>query len=71
MKQTIAIILLTLVAIAGWAKTDLPEQSVVLPDYDEEVARQRLLESDMQPLEGIWYYPNEDMTLAMDIEFCS
>lgn len=66
MKQTIAIILLTLVAIAGWAKTDLPEQSVVLPDYDEEVARQRLLESDMQPLEGIWYYPNEDMTLAIE-----
>ena len=64
-KLTVAILVTLSLAIA-WAKTDLPEQSVVLPDYDEEVARQRLLESDMQPLEGIWYYPNEDMTFAIE-----
>ena len=48
------------------AKTVLPEQSVVVPGFSEQVARERLLESDMQPLEGIWYYPNEDMTIAIE-----
>lgn len=67
MKRKIAAIVMLVVAGMGcWASVELPEQSVVLPGYDEEVARARLLESDMQPLEGIWYYPNEDMTLAIE-----
>ena len=53
------------VATAG-AKVDLPEQSVVVPGYSEQVAREQLLESDLQPLEGIWYYPAEDMTLTIE-----
>ena len=28
--------------------------------------RVRLDETDMQPLEGIWYYPNEEMTLGIE-----
>lgn len=59
-------ILLSVGFVNSWAKTDLPEQSVVIPGYDEQVARARLLESDMQPLEGIWYYPNENMTIAIE-----
>lgn len=47
----------------------LPEKSVVLPGIDEDSMRTRLGESDMQPLEGIWHYPAEQMTLA--IEKCS
>ena len=53
------------VATAG-AKVDLPEQSVVVPGYSEQVAREQLLESDLQQLEGIWYYPAEDMTLTIE-----
>ena len=53
-------------SVAAGAKTVLPEQSVVVPGFNEQVARERLLESDMQPLEGIWYYPNEDMTIAIE-----
>lgn len=44
----------------------LPPQSVVLPGIDEQQARKMLSESDLQPLEGIWYYPNEEMTLAIE-----
>ena len=66
MKRIILSILLFLAVIASFAKTQLPEQSVVIPGYDEQVARERFLESDLQPLEGIWYYPAEDMTLAIE-----
>lgn len=56
-----------ILSLAGMqAKTELPEQSVIVPGFSEQVARERLLESDMQPLEGIWYYPNEDMTIAIE-----
>ncbi|MBQ2075294.1 MAG: hypothetical protein II462_04990 [Muribaculaceae bacterium] len=66
MKHLIsAILLVACVATAG-AKVDLPEQSVVVPGYSEQVAREQLLESDLQPLEGIWYYPAEDMTLTIE-----
>ena len=60
-----AILLAACVATAG-AKVDLPEQSVVVPGYSEQVAREQLLESDLQQLEGIWYYPAEDMTLTIE-----
>ena len=66
MKHLIsAILLVACVATAG-VKVDLPEQSVVVPGYSEQVAREQLLESDLQPLEGIWYYPAEDMTLTIE-----
>ncbi|MBQ5409558.1 MAG: hypothetical protein IIU17_06540, partial [Muribaculaceae bacterium] len=58
--------ILLMASVAAGAKTVLPEQSVVVPGFNEQVARERLLESDMQPLEGIWYYPNEDMTIAIE-----
>ena len=45
---------------------DIPEQSVVLPGIDTELMKQRFAESDMQPMEGIWYYPDEEMTLAIE-----
>ena len=48
------------------SKTVLPEQSLIIPGFNEQVAKERLLETDMQPLEGIWYYPNEDMTIAIE-----
>ena len=66
MKRLTFILLFNLLILTAVAKTELPERSVVVPVYDEQVARERLLESDMQPLEGIWYYPNEDMTIAIE-----
>ena len=66
MKHLISAILLAACVATAGAKVDLPEQSVVVPGYSEQVAREQLLESDLQPLEGIWYYPAEDMTLTIE-----
>ena len=45
---------------------DLPQRSVVLPGISEDSMRVRLDESDLQPIEGIWHYPNEQITLAIE-----
>ena len=66
MRQLIFAILLVICFVVAHAKTELPKQSVVVPGFSEQVARERLMESDLQPLEGIWYYPNEDMTIAIE-----
>ncbi|MBR6431355.1 MAG: hypothetical protein IKS64_00705 [Muribaculaceae bacterium] len=44
----------------------VPKKSVVLNGIDVDSMRTRLDESDLQPLEGIWYYPNEEMTLGIE-----
>ena len=65
MKQVLAVIL-SIAGMMAAAKTNLPEQSVVVPGFNEQMAKERLLETDMQPLEGIWYYPAEDMTIVIE-----
>lgn len=65
MRNLLTTLLLLLLALAGSA-VELPPQSVVLPGIDEESMKARFAESDMQQLEGIWYYPNEEMTLAIE-----
>lgn len=65
--RRLSVVILMMVCLAmARAETELPQQSVVVPGFSEQVARERLMESDLQPLEGIWYYPNEDMTLAIE-----
>ena len=64
-RLSVAILMMVCLAMAR-AEIELPQQSVVVPGFSEQVARERLMESDLQPLEGIWYYPNEDMTLAIE-----
>lgn len=55
--------LLPLVATAG---NGVPKKSVIIHGLDVDSMRVRLDETDMQPLEGIWYYPNEEMTLGIE-----
>ena len=55
--------LLPLMSIAG---NGVPKKSVILDGLDVDSMRVRLDELDMQPLEGIWYYPNEEMTLGIE-----
>ena len=66
MKRVVVAILMLLGLAWAQARTELPEQSVIVPGFNEQMARERLMESDLQPLEGIWYYPNEDMTIAIE-----
>ncbi len=65
MRNLLTTLLLLLLALASSA-VELPPQSVVLPGIDEESMKARFAESDMQQLEGIWYYPNEEMTLGIE-----
>ncbi len=48
------------------AGSGVPKKSVILAGLDVDSMRVRLDETDMQPLEGIWYYPNEEMTLGIE-----
>lgn len=57
------LMLLSLVVVAG---NGVPKRSVILAGVDVDSMRVRLDETDMQPLEGIWYYPNEEMTLGIE-----
>lgn len=56
-------LLFPLLAAAGGG---VPKKSVVIEGLDMDSMRTRLDETDMQPLEGIWYYPNEEMTLGIE-----
>lgn len=68
MAQRSVIILLTsfLLPLLAVAANGIPKKSVILAGLDIDSMRVRLDETDMQPLEGIWYYPNEEMTLGIE-----
>lgn len=57
---------MALLPLAAQAGNGVPKKSVILDGLDVDSMRVRLDETDMQPLEGIWYYPNEEMTLGIE-----
>ena len=59
-------ILMLLPMLAVARSSVVPKQSVILDGLDVDSMRVRLDETDIQPLEGIWYYPNEEMTLGIE-----
>lgn len=61
---SLMLVLLPFMAVAGGSI--VPKKSVILAGIDLDSMRVRLDESDLQPLEGIWYYPNEEMTLGIE-----
>ena len=60
---SLLLLVLPLLAVAG---NGIPKKSVVIDGLDVDSMRVRLDETDMQPLEGIWYYPNEEMTVGIE-----
>ncbi len=67
MRRCLAIsLLIALLPMMVAAGNGVPKQSVVLHGLDVDSMRVRLDETDMQPLEGIWYYTNEEMTLGIE-----
>ena len=66
--RRIAIIslMLLLLPVMVEAGNGVPKKSAFLHGLDVDSMRSRLDETDMQPLEGIWYYPNEEMTLGIE-----
>ena len=59
-------LLLLVLPLLAVAANGIPKKSVVLDGLDVDSMRVRLDETDMQPLEGIWYYPNEEMTVGIE-----
>ena len=66
MRQAALILLMLVVPMTALAVKGVPSKSVILDGLDLDSMRVRLDETDMQPLEGIWYYPNEEMTLGIE-----
>lgn len=56
----------TLAITTGAIAAVVPGHSTLLSDVDETSMRERLSHTDMQPLEGIWEYPVEDMTVGIE-----
>ena len=59
-------LLLLMPLMASARDSVVPKKSVIIEGLDIDSMRTRLDESGMQPLEGIWYYPNEEMTLGIE-----
>ena len=66
MRPSLITLLLALLPLLMAARSGVPGRSVVLDGIDMDSMRVRLDETDMQPLEGIWYYPNEETTLGIE-----
>ena len=65
-RLTLFLLLLDLLPFMAVAGSGVPKKSVILAGLDVDSMRVRLDETDMQPLEGIWYYPDEEMTLGIE-----
>lgn len=67
MRRKLLLILLISVGLtAQWALAGVPQSTVVLPGIDEATVKAKFAETDMQQMEGIWEYPNEEMKLAIE-----
>lgn len=67
MRRNLLFILLISVGLtAQWALAGVPQSTVVLPGIDEASMKAKFAETDMQQMEGIWEYPNEEMKLAIE-----
>lgn len=59
------LLLSALFPLLAWSGT-VPDKAEFFPGLDEDSMRVRLAQADMQPMEGIWYFPDEDMTLGIE-----
>lgn len=66
MRRVLFLILATLCVHSAMAMMVVPGTCRVHDGVDEDSMREKLSQMDLQPLEGIWYYPAEDMTVAIE-----
>ncbi len=64
--RPVTVILLLLTTAWTVARCEVPQRSTFEAGLDEAAMRERMAHSDLQPLEGIWYYPEERMTLGIE-----
>lgn len=65
-RKLLFILLISVGLTAQWALAGVPQSTVVLPGIDEATMKAKFAETDMQQMEGIWEYPNEEMKLAIE-----
>ena len=65
MNRVLSILLILFSATMARAAV-VPDNSDFFPGLDEDSMLNRLAHADLQPLEGIWYYPAEEMTLGIE-----
>lgn len=53
-------------AVASDSGEKLPFRSEVLTGYDEDEVKARCDATDLQAIEGMWYYPDEKMTIVIE-----
>lgn len=66
MRRVLFLVLAALCVHSAVAIMVVPGTGRVYSGVDEESMRVKLSQMDLQPLEGIWYYPAEDMTVAIE-----
>lgn len=65
MRRALFILLATLCVHSAMAVMVFPSTGTFYPGIDEDSMRVKLSQMDLQPIEGIWYYPAEDLTVAI------
>lgn len=65
-RKLLFILLISVGLTAQWALAGVPQSTMVLPGIDEATVKAKFAETDMQQMEGIWEYPNEEMKLAIE-----
>lgn len=70
MKSNLRYIVMVVVALSASfsaiASDNYPFRGEVLRGYDEDSVRARCDATDLQPIEGMWYYPDEEMTVVVE-----
>jgi hypothetical protein len=65
--KCIAVVLAIVVSsVDAMADKKYPFRGEVLNGYEESVVRARCDSMDLQPIEGLWYYPEEEMTVMIE-----
>lgn len=62
----IILLILALAVASGVEAFNVPDKSTVLKGYYERSAELKLQNTFADNLEGVWYYPEEDMTLVIE-----
>lgn len=69
-RIVVAIIAMTIGVSCALASDDIvvtvPSKSEIIPDFSEQSFKEALAKRGAQPLEGVWYYPEEKTTLAIE-----
>lgn len=65
-KYIVVVLAIVVSSVDAMADKKYPFRGEVLNGYEESVVRERCDSMDLQPIEGLWYYPEEEMTVMIE-----